>query len=132
MQAELQTGNAAPEEPLAEAPQTQNGSAEAVRVLEDYFHRIGEGDMDGLKTLATAEGLEAADLFFMFPPDEEENQYLKNYKAEIVEEAVEANRITYFINMYNYRTPHTVELINDGGWKVSGYWGYRKGLFGPK
>lgn len=102
--------------PAALDSNTSKVSAQAINVLEEYFHRIGSGDINSLENFATKEGVEMG-LFLSMIFTDEQKALLKKYKADATQEAFDENRFSCDITLFD--EPFRAVLIKDGNnWKL--------------
>ncbi|MDR1389511.1 MAG: hypothetical protein LBJ31_05985 [Treponema sp.] len=110
------------------APQT--GNAAAVKVLEEYLHRIGQGNLTNIESLATAQGAEIAHSYYRWITawDKQKLEDLKTCKVTVFEESIDNDRVTFIISYpikdgnRNESVRTRAELVNiRGTWKVDYY-----------
>ena len=108
-----------------EAAQPESDSAKAVKVLEEYFHRVGSGNLPDIEKFATNRGMQAAGLLYPLITDEQKAA-LKKFKADVPDENI-ADQDEFIFSVTLLDTPINVRMVKvDDIWKVDSHnWNFK-------
>jgi hypothetical protein len=102
-----------------EAAQPESDSAQAIKVMEEYFHRIGSGNFTDMEKIATKQAIEVVPFIYQALTDDQKSAF-KNFKADVYDERIFGEALRFDITLLNKQI--WVDLIKEGDtWKVNKY-----------